>query len=698
MCARVCRKALNNPSEVFVNRGQEELSKMSHTDKTKDQLLEELTELHQRVVKLEAAEVERPQVEEGLKQSEERYRLLAETMNEGLAQANQDYVFTYVNERFCEMLGYSRGELIEHRLIEFIHDEYKELMQDQMARRRKGEAKRFELAWTAKDGRKIYTLVSPRGYYDEEGRFKGSLGILADITDLKNAEEALQKAHDELERRVEERTAQLLRANNQLKHEIEERKQAEEALREAEEQYRSLVERARDAIIIIQNEKTVYRNPMYEKVLGYSVTETMDRSFLDFVVPEDRNLVKDYYYKRLEGKPTPREYEVRVMTRSGRLVTMEVKPDLIEYKGEPATMVVMRDITERKEAEEALRESEERFRSIFEKSRDAICLIDSEGRYLMVNDAMCELTGVSRDELVNKHYSTFMDKETHELMEQHWLQRKRGEPAPDRYEFKLIRADGDLRIVDNVPTVVHFQDKPPLTLTILRDVTERRRMEDALESMRSKLLNLQESERSKISRVLHDTIGQNIGILDFNLATIVEILDETSLESISGLIDNMRNVIRETGDKLRDISSGLHPRLVQELGLVAGVRNLIDRFQGATWIEVHSSIQLDELHIDESVAVNLYRIVQEALTNIVKHSKCSSVLFEMAVDDGRLGVMVKDNGTGFSLEDVSQSDIEQRGMGLFIMEERAKAIDGRLQIHSEPDQGTKVQVEVYLNA
>ncbi|MGB5922801.1 MAG: PAS domain S-box protein, partial [Syntrophobacteria bacterium] len=383
---------------------------------------------------------------------------------------------------------------------------------------------------------------------------------------------------------------------------------------------------------------------------------------------------------------------------SGRLVTMEVKPDLIEYKGEPATMVVMRDITERKEAEEALRESEERFRSIFEKSRDAICLIDSEGRYLMVNDAMCELTGVSRDELVNKHYSTFMDKETHELMEQHWLQRKRGEPAPDRYEFKLIRTDGDIRIIDNVPTVIHFQDKPPLTLTILRDVTERRRMEDALESMRSKLLNLQESERSKISRVLHDTIGQNIGILDFNLATIVEILDETSLESISGLIDNMRNVIRETGDKLRDISSGLHPRLVQELGLVAGVRNLIDRFQGATWIEVHSSIQLDELQIDESVAVNLYRIVQEALTNIVKHSKCSSVLFEMAVDDGRLGVMIKDDGTGFSLEDVSQRDIEQRGMGLFIMEERAKAIDGRLQIHSEPDQGTKVQVEVYLNA
>jgi PAS domain S-box-containing protein len=363
---------------------------------------------------------------------------------------------------------------------------------------------------------------------------------------------------------------QLLEELDMLRQRIDQLEMAEDSLREAEEQYRTLVERANDAIIIIQDEKTVYRNPTYENLLGYGVNETTDQSFLDFVVPEDRETVRQHYYKRLQGEQVPDEYEVRLMTRSGEAVTMEVKPCVIEYKGASAIMVVM------------------------------------------------------------------------------------------------------------------------------RNVTERRRMENALERMRSRLLNLLESERSRISRVLHDTIGQNIGILDFNLATIVEILDATSRESISGLIDNMRNVIRETGDKLRDISSGLHPRLVQELGLVAGVHNLIDRFQGATGIEVHSSIHIQDLDIDEAVEVNLYRIVQEALTNIVKHSKCSSVLFEMSVEDGRLGVMVKDNGTGFSLQDVSQRDIEQRGMGLFIMEERAKAIGGRLLIQSKPGQGTELQVEVVV--
>ncbi|MGD9207558.1 MAG: PAS domain-containing sensor histidine kinase, partial [Syntrophobacterales bacterium] len=318
--------------------------------------------------------------------------------------------------------------------------------------------------------------------------------------------------------------------------------------------------------------KTVYRNPTYENLLGYGVNETTDQSFLDFVVSEDRETVRQHYYKRLQGEHVPDEYEVRLMTRSGEPVTMEVKPCVIEYKGASATMVVM------------------------------------------------------------------------------------------------------------------------------RNVTERRRMENALELMRSRLLNLLESERSKISRVLHDTIGQNISILDFNLATIVEMLEESSRERISGLIENMRWVIRETGDKLRDISSGLHPRLVQELGLVAGVKNLVDRLRKTTGFEVKTSIQVDDWEIEESVAVNLYRIVQEAFTNIVKHSKCNLVSFSMALKDGRLEVMIRDNGTGFSLKDVSQRDIEQRGMGLFIMEERAKAIGGSMQIHSEPQQGTELHVEVVVGA
>jgi len=173
---------------------------------------------------------ERKLAEEALQKSEERYRHLVETMNEGMAMADQNYGFTYVNETFCEMLGYCRDELIDHNLNEFVDDDYKEFMKDQMARRRMGEAKRFELVWRAKNGDKIYTLVSPKGFFDAKGRFTGSLGVLTDITDRKQVEKALQKAHD----RLEHRTTELMKLNEEMEKEIEERKQAEQELRKRE--------------------------------------------------------------------------------------------------------------------------------------------------------------------------------------------------------------------------------------------------------------------------------------------------------------------------------------------------------------------------------------------------------------------------------------------------------------------------------
>ena len=129
-----------------------------------------------------------------------------------------------------------------------------------------------------------------------------------------------------------------------------------------------------------------------------------------------------------------------------------------------------------------------------------------------------------------------------------------------------------------------------------------------------------------------------------------------------------------------------------------GISSFIDRFCKTTSLQVESSVVADQIQVKESIGVNIYRIIQEAFTNIVKHSKCSSVLFDMKVEDGRLGVVIKDDGTGFSLEAVSQREIEQRGMGLFIMEERAKAIGGKLQINSEPEQGTELRVEVKLES
>jgi signal transduction histidine kinase len=221
-------------------------------------------------------------------------------------------------------------------------------------------------------------------------------------------------------------------------------------------------------------------------------------------------------------------------------------------------------------------------------------------------------------------------------------------------------------------------------------------MQNQLEAMRSRLLELQENERASVARALHDSIGQSLGILDFNVTAIEEILGAAGGKQIAGLIANMRGVIREAGDKLRDIARGLHPREVQELGLVVGVREFLGQFQRRTGLRVTAAMNADGFKAEERIAINVYRIIQEAFTNILKHSESRSVDFQMREEGDRLLVRIKDDGIGFSLEEVSGREIDRRGMGMFIIQERARAINGSLRIHSSPNQGTEVVLTVPL--
>jgi PAS domain S-box-containing protein len=352
--------------------------------------------------------------------------------------------------------------------------------------------------------------------------------------------------------------------------------------------------------------------------------------------------------------------------------------------------------TERGRADKKLTFHKASIENLIENSPDAICVIDDRGHCVLVNDAMCRLIGVSREGLVGSHYGTYVDGETRAMLETNWAQRKRGEPAPFSYECKVLRPDGNVRTAQVVPVMLRPSSGSPLRLVILKDVTDYRRMQDQLEGMRSRLLDLQETERATVARVLHDTIGQNLGILAFNLTAIQQVLGEAGSGQIAHLIANMQTMIQETGDKLRDVARGLHPREVRELGLVVGVRGFIDQFVRRTGLPVTTSVDSDGLKVEENVAINIYRIIQEAFTNIIKHSRCRSVDFHMRQDGNRLLVSIKDDGVGFCLEEVSRREVDRRGMGMFIIHERTRAINGTLEVRSSPNQGTQVLLTVPL--
>jgi len=296
--------------------------------------------------------------EETVRESEERYRQLVETMNEGLAMADRDYIFTFVNEKLAEMLGYSREEMVGHHLLEFVHEEYQGFMKDQMAKRRTGETKSYEIDWRAKDGRKVYTLVSPRGFYDSEGQFTGSLGVLTDITDRKRAEEALQRAHAELELRVQERTAELLSTNEQLKREIEDRKRVEEELRESETRYRHVINSIPSIVYRGYQDWSVdFMDEKIELLTGFGMEEFNSRKkkWSDLVIDSDSELAKRAFVQALKtNKFFVREY--RIETKSGEILWVQDRGQIVcDEKGNiDYVSGVFFDVTQRKQLEKAI--------------------------------------------------------------------------------------------------------------------------------------------------------------------------------------------------------------------------------------------------------------------------------------------------------------------------------------------------------
>jgi PAS domain S-box-containing protein len=258
---------------------------------------------------------ERKLSEIALKISETRYRQLVETMNEGLGLSDQNYKFTYVNPRFCEMLGYHRSDIVGCRVMDFVHDDYKKIMKDQIARRKKGEEERFELAWKTKSGNTIYTNASPKALFDDDGNFIGSMGILTDITY---------------------------------------RKKAEEALRLSEEKYRHVVENANDAIFVLQDGKIKFFNNK-ARLIGRELGIDLDRNPFDrYIHLKDREMVIDRLIRRLAGENLPDTYAFRLIGKDDQVMWVEVNPVKLSWEGKPATLNFLRDITFQRTLEQQL--------------------------------------------------------------------------------------------------------------------------------------------------------------------------------------------------------------------------------------------------------------------------------------------------------------------------------------------------------
>ncbi|MFX0195994.1 MAG: PAS domain S-box protein [Candidatus Hodarchaeota archaeon] len=464
---------------------------------------------------------ERKRAEEALRESEKRYRQLFEGVGDAVMVYSSQVRFLDCNEVAFQRYGYSREEFLSLGATDIVHPDFHQVMKDNQKRIWAGESTVVESAHRCKDGRVIPVEVSARRIeYQGESAV---LGVVRDIT---------------------------------------ERKQAEEALRASEEKYRALVENANEAVVVAQDGMLEFVNPKTIEIMGHSKEELTSRPFVEFIHPDDREMVVERHRRRLEGEEILDVYPFRVITKEGDIKWVEINVVLIEWEGRPATLTLLSDITERKWAEGELRKQTTRNELILQTAMDGFCVLDVKGKILEANHAISVISGYSREALLSMNIRDLEAVETPEETTKHINTVMR--EGTDRFETRHRRKDGRIVELEVSANFVNM-DEESFFFSFFRDITERKRGEQTL-LQREKELEIKTSNLEEVNtalRVLLKKREEDKTELEENVLFNVKELVVFYIEKLkgSGLNERQRAWVDILESNLNDIISPFSRRL-----------------------------------------------------------------------------------------------------------------------------------------
>lgn len=617
------------------------------------------------------------------------YRLLFENMPDGAAYcrmlyddggAPHDFVYVMVNEAYGRLTGLE--DVVGRRFSDVVPgvvDAHPELFRIYGRVAKSGVPERFEI-----EMKPLGRWFAVSAFGAEKDHF---VAVIKNISERKRTECLLHDLNLVLERRVAERTGELTRANRQLMEEIGERIRAQESLRLSEAKYRALFENGMDAIFLTVPDGGIREvNRAACRMFGMTEEELVSARREQLIDPADERLPALLEERARTGRIL---CELSYLRRDGTTFPAETSSCLLDDGSR--SFVMLRDITGRKNAERELRRANAYNRSLIEASLDPLVTIGPDGRITDVNSSTEEITGYPRGELIGTDFSDyFVDREA----------AGRGyrtvfrEGTVRDYPLEIRHRDGHTTAVLYNATVYRGEDGNVIgVFAAARDITERKRAEETLRRYARRLLEMEEDLRRELAADLHDEIGRDLTALGINLSLIRRQLPEEHGKRLGGRVDDSARLVEEVTRSVRNIMNGLHPPMLDDYGLPAALRWYGEQFSRRTGVEVRVLVDGACHRLRPERETALFRIAQEALTNVAKHAGARNVSVTLGSSSGVCRLTIADDGRGFAGETVAKRG-ECSGWGVTVMRERAQLAGGVLHLESAPGAGTTVTVEM----
>ena len=500
-----------------------------------------------------------------------------------------------------------------------------------------------------------------------------------------------------------------LRMEERLKRELAERKQAEEIIKASDEKYRLIFNSSNDAMFVhhptADNMPGIFVevNDAACRILGRTRKELLKEQPVTIA-----NMKKARYQAKEAMEILARDRHLLTESvfvhRDGTEIPVELNIHLFNFQGRPAVLTIARDINERRKAEEALRESEEKYRSLFDNMLEgfAYCqiVVDENNRpvdfvYLAMNDAFEKLTGYTRRDFIGKRVTEVIpgirDSKT-DFFDIYGRIALAGEEA--KFEVYFEPLDKWLRIYAYSPKKGFFG-------AVFDDITKRKQAEDKLKQDERKIRELaaayvraQEEERQWIALEVHDRLVQTLTAAFHQLQTLKSMPQAEPDPIVREVTADAFHLVKDAISETRNIMKELYPETLSKFGLHPLIREELQRLEEETGYAMSFASNC-QMRLPKDIETTFYRIFHEALLNVKKHAaNASTVTVHLNLNNGKAELMVEDNGAGFNVAAV-QGKNKGPG-GLESMLRRAEIIGGKVSIDSQPGRGTRISVRIPL--